>query len=150
MAAIITLQHSSINSNTPVRVLASNVSITGKANNESKPTGNGTQLTEVLNKSWENPQIRLQNIRILPVANTLQVTDLYTLLKIKYGGSTAAPTLTVQYGNSQLTSTTRTLVGAAGTSPIKVILDNFNMDLNTTESKDGYAPMASLNFIETL
>lgn len=157
--AIVTIESTDL-SPTIKRILCSSVVIAGKRNIDAKPNANLDGPIEVQTLAFENLGISLQGVRFLPsttgnldtttsprsTISTFTYDDMLTLFKQKYNGSNAAK-LKVVYGNTTLGQAT--LVGLEGSSPIPVILKDFSFPIDVRDSRDGYMPMATLNFQET-
>lgn len=139
------LTHASINSGTPVRLLCTNINISGKTNISVEPDANGNNQVEVHKQSYENLIYNISGLHFTGAANTLTYTDLLTLYRAKYGGSYAPAYLTATYGDGTV------LKGVDGsTTSIKVLLESFNFPISMTDSKNGYMPVANVVLRETL
>ncbi len=139
----ITLTSTAFSGSSTRTVLASAVSVGLRKNITVQAPENGDNLGYVQTQSYENPRYAIRGVHFTGASGTLTYADVLNLIKLKYG-DVAAPTLTVTYG------TTSTLVGSDGTSTaIKVILESCDFPIDVSDSKNGYMPVATLNFVET-
>jgi len=142
MPASVTISSSALSPTTKT-ILCSQVNVGATRDVVAAPNANPTNLAYAHTQGLENPVISLQGVLFNGASGVLTYADLVTLLKINYNGSNA-PTLSITYG----TSTQLTSVGGGSTS-IPVILKSFNFPISTTDSRQGYMPVATLNFVET-
>ena len=138
------ISHSTITPTT-ITILCDNVTVGWKNNIDSKPNENGTAVTEVMTKSFENPSYKINNVHfLLADTTTMQYSHLLKLSKIKYDG-TNAPVLQVNYG----TGTNLVSSDEVSTS-IKVLIEDWSYPIDTKQSKAGYMPIVNINLRETL
>ena len=130
-------------SGTTYLVQATSVTVGGQANITSNPDANGTAVVEVQTQSFNNLAYNIQGVHFTGSAGTLTYHIMLEMLKQKYDGTNAI-TLQVQYGTST------DLVGSDGaTTSIPIVVKSFNFPIKTTDSKDGYMPVATIQLIET-
>lgn len=119
------------------------VTVGGKTNLYNKPDTNGTTVVEVQTQGFNNPTYVLQGVHFTGKAGTLTYPALLNMYKHRYTGSNPIYLL-VSYGASD------NLVASDGVSTsIPVVLDSFNFPINTQDTRDGYMPVGSINFVET-
>jgi len=124
-------------------VRATSITVGGQANTSNNPTANGTEVAEVQTLSFSNPIYNIQGVHFTGVAGTLTYVALLNMLKHKYTGSNAI-TLQVQYGDS-----TNLVASDGTTTSIPVVIKNFSFPIKTSDTKDGYMPVASIQLLET-
>lgn len=143
MTASVTLAFSNFITAPTVAVRCNNVLVGGKKNISANPLENGNDVAKIVTKSYDNMRYTLQGVHVLQESSTIQYKDVLAMLRTKYDG-TNAPILRVTYGDST------SLVATDGsTTAIPVILESFSFPIDANDSKDGYMPVMTLNFIET-
>jgi len=125
------------------RILGNQVTISGTKNNDSKPNANGTEMSQSITQSFENPKYVISGVKITDASGTLTYQDVLTLYAMKYD-NTNASTLTVTYGTSSIVPCL-----TSSTSGAKVVLESYNIVYDCTDSKNGYLPIMTLTFTET-
>jgi hypothetical protein len=129
----------------PTRVIyATSVTPAGKKNNTMKPLENGTAQARVQTESYNNIRYSVTGIVVdLQNTNSIQYRDIIDLYTMKYDG-TNAPKLYVVYGDgTNLVDLDKTTV------QIPVILEDFNYPIDVSQTRDGYKPQITLNFMGT-
>lgn len=142
MAPAITITNSALTPSV-VTIKATRVSVAGRKGLEAKPNANIDGPVDVQTQSFENPVYTISPVHFTGQANTLTYDHVLTLYRQKNTSSNATK-LVVNYGTSG--TLLNSLSQATG---IKVVLDSFSLDLDTSDSKDAYMPTATLTFIET-
>lgn len=149
--ATVQLVSSSLSPSTKT-VPCSRVVLMFKRDTIAEPYANPGTLAEVQTQSQENPSISLTGVQFLSGSSDITLADLFTLGKINYDG-TNAPILRVIYGRDSdgdgRPDTTTALAAYAGSSNISVIVKDFNVSIDASDSKDGYRPVATVNLVET-
>lgn len=145
MVASVTISSSALSPTTKT-ILCNTVTAGVKRDVIASPNANPTNLAYVQTQGVENPAYTVQGVLFTGASGTLTYADMLTLIKLNYSGSNA-PVLTVTYG---IGSSTQVLANFAGsTTGISVILKDFNFPISVTDSRGGYMPVATLNFVET-
>jgi hypothetical protein len=125
------------------RILGNQVTISGTKNNDTKPNANGTNLSQAITQSFENPKYVISGVKDTGVSGMLTYADVLTLYQAKYD-NTNAGTLIITYGTaSTVPSITSSTQGA------KVVLESYNITYDCTDSKNAYLPNMTLTFVET-
>lgn len=128
---------------TTTRVLADNVSISSKNNNDSKPNPNGEEIVEVQTQSIENPKYIISGIKFTGGTNTLSISDVYTLSRLKYDGTNPI-TLKVTYDDDTV------LPDFSGnTDGISCVVSSFNIVVDARDNKNASLPSGTLTLMET-
>jgi len=126
-----------------IKILASQVTPSGKKNIDSSPSANIDGPVKVQTQSYENLTIGLQRILFTQESGTITYENVLTLYRHRFDNTNPAY-LEVSYG------TDKTLKGSDGTTTkIPVVLESFNFPIDTSDSKNGYMPVGSLTFKET-
>lgn len=125
-------------------VYPTSITIGGRKNVLRQPLENGTALARVQTQSYENPTYSLNGVVVdLSNTNSIQYKDVLSLYTMKYDG-TNAPVLRAKYNtNNSITDTDTT------TTDVPIILESYNFPIDMRDSKDGYRPTATLNFVGT-
>jgi len=157
MVASVTLKHPLINSGAEVRVLCSNISISGSCNINAKP--NAYQLTshepgEAQKISTENLRYSISGVHFTNQSGTFKYIDLLTLYKSRFAAVDDATypeiELRVIYGSTPLVSGTMTVNQVTQDTVINVLLTDFSFPIDVTDSREGYMPVGTMNFVETV
>ncbi len=128
-----------------ITILCSNIIVSGAKNVTKKPVPNGNDIVEVQTQSVENPKYVISNTKLFNTTY-FNYEDIIALIKAKHNGSNPAE-LEIKYGKPDALST---LPGFDGNSPIKVVLEDFTVPIDATDSEGGYYLIASsLTFSET-
>jgi len=153
----VTLKHPYINSGNPVIVLCDNVSVSGKCNIEAKPNARqGTSLEpiNIQKLSVENLTYSISGIHFTNQVGTLTYNDVLCLYKARFATVDDATYPEIELGvvYSSNTLLTGTLVSGTLTtsSVINVVLDSFSYPIDTKDSRNGYMPLGTMTFIETV
>ena len=125
------------------RILGQGVTISGTKNNDAKPNANGTDMSQVITQSFENPKYVISNVKDTGVSGTLTYADVLTLYQMKYDNTNPC-TLVITYGTA---STVPSITSS--TSGAKVILESYNISYDCSDSKNAYLPSMTLTFVET-
>lgn len=141
----VTLTHSLINGGVPINIYCTSVGTGNKRSINAKPNANVAGPVEVQGKAVENRKITLQGVMFDTTKTIVTTEEMEDLLQLAYDG-TNAPILTVTYG---LTGT-ETLKSMTGSTSIPVILESYNYPISVTDSRNGYMPIGSMTFIETV
>ena len=140
------ITHSLINGGVATPIYCSQVSAGNKRNLVAKPNANIDGPVEVQGKAVENRRINIQRVMYDTTKTTITAEEMEALLGLEYDG-TNAPILTVTYG---LTGS-KTLKAMDGVSTsIPVMLESYTYPIDVTDSNQGYMPVGSLIFIETV
>jgi hypothetical protein len=136
-----------IHNGTTYTVNNTGVTVGGQTNIFNKPNTNGTEVVEIQTQSFNNPTYVLQGVHFTGKAGTLTYSALLDMYKHRYTGSNPIY-LMVSYG--AIASSDNTLVASDGvTTSIPVVMTSFNFPINTQDTRDGYMPVGSINFVET-
>lgn len=119
-----------------------------------EPNANPGTLAYAQTQAHANPVYSLVGVHFLSSSTYFSYADLLTIAKLNYGPQAAA-TLAITFGkdndSDNSPDTSQSLVGFDGsTTSIKVVLKDFNFTIDLSDSRDGYRPMATINFVETL
>ena len=146
MATSLTIDYSGftpISSSTVRKVLCNKITVSGKANNQSNPNPNKSDLVEVQTQGFENFKYVLDGVYFdSSVSDSLTWEDVIVLYKAKYNGTNAS-IMNITYGDGLI------LNGLSESTDIKVILETPTLPIDMIDSKDGYLPKGTLTFIET-
>lgn len=145
MPAVVNITSSALSPSTK-RILCQQVTAGGKREVIVDPNANPTYLAYAQTQAVENTVYSLQGVHFTGASGTLTYADLLTLLKLNYNG-TNAPLLTVTYGVGSSTQTLSDFTGS--TTGIKVVVKDYTFPINVGDSREGYIPVATINFIET-
>lgn len=118
-----------------------------------EPNANPGELAYAQTQAHDNPIYSILGTQFLAGSTNITYTDLLTLGKLNYGAS-VAPVLTVTYGSDANADgspeTTQPLYAFnASSTSINVVVKDFNFTIDVGDSKHGYRPTATINFIET-
>ncbi len=125
-------------------VSAQSITASGKKNNSVQPLENGTALARVQTQSYDNPRYTMSGV-VINLANTssIQYSDILELYTMRYDGTNPAKLRVTYNTTSQLTDTDGT------TTDIPVILESYTWPIDMGDSRDGYRPTVTLNFVGT-
>lgn len=140
---------------TGTRVVKAN-SITPSGNKQlaEKPNANVGGPVKVHTGSFENIDFNISGVHFVHPSlstptNVLTWSDVLTLYRHQYDDTNPVYLNVVYgYGTNQTTLTTIDSAGSTLTN-IKCVLKNFSYPIDVTDSKEGYMPKGSLNFVET-
>ena len=127
--------------------MCSGVTLSGKKNLDDTPDVNVSTVTEVQTLTFENLKITLNNVKFpvttgaLADATLFHYLDLYTMYKHSYNGSNPYILNIKIRGHDFL--------GLNGVKDIKVVLEDFSLPLDATDSRDGYMITGSMSLVET-
>ena len=141
----VTLTHSLINGGTPVTIKCNKIQTGNKRNINAKPNANVGGPVEVQGKAVENRKISIPSVYFDTTETIVTAEEMEDLLQLDYDG-TNAPILTVTYGKSGA----QTLKSMTGSTSIPVILESYSYPIDVSDSADGYMPIGSMTFIETV
>ncbi len=141
--ANVLLTHTAINAGSPVRVLSDAVTVSGKRNLNREPNANIFAPVEVQTQSYENFKYVVNGIRFTEETGTLTWEHVVSLYKDAYNGNNPI-ILNVTYGFD------KTLSGLSNSTDINVVLETPTLPINVKITKDGYIPVGSLTFVETI
>lgn len=157
--AVVTLQYNS----TTYRVYCDQVTFGGNKSIDTTPNANIGGPVEGQTLAYENLKINLQGVRLTNLTsgsypNPLTWATLISMYKHSYSGPSGTGLngqikLTVTAGTTSTSghySGSTTVTGLAGTAPIPVLLKSFSFPFDVRDSKDGYLPVGSMSFEETL
>ena len=141
MTANLQITHPDVNSGSPVRILGGTLVASGKKRLVSKANVNpGTQV-DVQVQTQENILYSLTGIQLTGASGTLTFPQVLAMYR-----SASPATLELTYGKTGSTS----LVGFDGAdTTISVQMDDWVFKVDTSDSKGGYLPTLSMNFIGT-
>lgn len=143
MTISVLLTNTEINSGTPVRLLCTNVTVSGTKNNVQKPNANGDAEVEVQTQSYENLKYTIQGLNVTGDSDTLVYDDIKILYKQKYNGSNNS-ILNVTYGNGLVLSS------LTGATDIPVVLtEGFSLPFNVSAIKNAAIQVGNIAFRET-
>ena len=123
-------------------IMARSVSLSGTKNLSKAPNANLTEHVEVQTRSKENLQISVSGMRLIDIDTKLSWADVLKLYNMNYNGSNA-PQLTIIYDDD------KTVTGGENTTPIKVILESFDLLVDPNAVMSANKPVINLQFIET-
>jgi len=142
---ILTITHSLINGGTPVALVSSRVTTGNKRSLNAKPNANVLGPVEVQGKAVENRRITVPGVHFDTGTTIVTAEEMEDLLQLDYDG-TNAPILNVTYGKTG----TETLKSMSGSTDIPVMLESYTYNIDVSDSKNGYMPLGSMIFIETI
>lgn len=150
--AQVTLTHSSINGGSAVTVNCQQVTTAGKKNYQADPNANITGIVEVQTVSIENPSFVMQGVVLAQASTSTSGSTLTFPQVIQLYKQPNTPgneiTMTIRYGKD-LASATAIPNSALTSTSIKVVLTDYSMPIDVSDSRGGYRPIASLTFKET-
>lgn len=136
-------------------IKAASITVSGKKNNEDKPSANVLGPIEVQTNSVENLKLSIQGVHFIPAdltsdsSTALTWEDILTIYRARYDGTNPVY-LNVVYG-SGISEATLSAVTSEGSSitDIPCVLDDFNFPISVVDSREGYLPVGTLKFTET-
>lgn len=156
--ALVTLQHTNINSGNKVAIPCSGVSVGYTKTNSNNPNANydGEEpVVRVQNKSLGNPLYTLTNIKLDPNTTTIKTFTVLTqeLLKqfLTVANDDSDPILlNVVYGDSTNWTSLNKYSGSRVSDIPVTIQGGITVSLNTREVRDAYMPTISgITLVET-
>ena len=144
--ADLTLRHPDVNGGTAVRVLATRVAPQFTRLKNHKPDATGTDIKEVQVRGIENPSYQVFNVKLRPdISGSLTYSQLIEFMKIQFDGTNPIE-MRFNYGEGTGTR----LTSYYGSSDyIPVVLYGIGGGFSSVDTKDGYMPNLTLQFIET-
>jgi len=148
MVDLLTIEHpgfAPISGSKVRRVLAVQVTTSGRKTVKTEPLPSGDRKSEAQTQGYENLKYAVTGIHFDPdTPNHLTWGDILILYKHRFDGTNPA-IMKVSYG----ISTARELTDSDGNTEIPVILESFSFPVNVSESRGGYMPVGTLTFTET-
>lgn len=138
--AKIELKHADVNSGNYQTIYASTVRLDGKTNTNSSPDASSHEAIEVNKISVENIKYVVAGFKL---TGNFTYQDLLTIYRARFDGTNPAY-LKVTYD----TGTSLTAMDGT-TTDIPVVLDNFTLDFDSTDSNNASLPKGELVFVET-
>ena len=128
-----------------VKIMCSNVQISGKKNVDATPSANVSGPVEAQTLSFENNQINISGAYMVNQSGTMDYGDIMRWYKHKYIGTNK---LFLKIRIKDNLENWPDMNGST-TLGIPVILKSFNIVLDTKDSNGAYLPTVSLSFSET-